>query len=51
MLQNKVLVFILLALAAFLLQVVLSLGKPAGTNKSCCGPALNLLRINPSDSR
>jgi len=49
MLKNKVLVFVLLALAAFLLQVVLSLGRPAGSSRSCCSPPLNLLRINPSD--
>ena len=33
MLKNKVMVFFLLALAALLLQIVLSLGKPAGQAK------------------
>jgi hypothetical protein len=49
-LKNKVLVFMLLALAALLLQIALSLGKPSGPNKSCCSPALNLFNNNPSDS-
>jgi hypothetical protein len=45
MLNNKVLAFFLLALAALLLQLVLSLGKPDGQNKSCCSPSLD-----PSES-
>jgi hypothetical protein len=45
MLKNKALAFFLLALAALLLQLVLSLGKPAGQGKSCCAPSLN-----PSES-
>jgi hypothetical protein len=51
MLKNKVLVFFLLALAALLFQFVLSLGKPAGSNKSCCSPSLNLLSNNPLESQ
>jgi hypothetical protein len=50
MLKNKVMAFFLLALAALLLQIVLSLGKPGGSNKSCCSPALNLFGNNPSEN-
>ena len=50
MLKNKVLAFFLLALAALLLQIVLSLGKPDGQSKSCCSPSLNLFSNNPSES-
>jgi hypothetical protein len=51
MLKNRVLVFVLLALAALLFQFVLSLGKPPGSNKSCCGPSLNLFSNNPLDAQ
>jgi len=51
MLKDKVLVFVLLALAALLLQIVLSLGKPPGPNKSCCSTSLNLFSNNPSESK
>ena len=50
MLKNKVLVFVLLALAALLLQIILSLGKPDGPSKSCCSPSLNFFSNNPSES-
>jgi len=49
--KNKVLVFVLLALAALLFQIVLSLGRLAGQSKSCCSPSLNLFSNNPSESR
>jgi len=51
MLKNKVLVFVLLALAALLFQIVLGQGKPAGQGKSCCSPSLNLFSNNPSESQ
>jgi hypothetical protein len=41
MMKTRVMVFVLLALAALLFQIVLSLGKPDGQSKSCCSPALN----------
>jgi hypothetical protein len=49
--KTRVMVFVLLALAALLLQIVLSLGKPDGQSKSCCSPSLDFYRNNPSDSR
>lgn len=49
--KTRVLVFVLLALAALMLQVILSLGKPAGQSKSCCSPSLYLFSINPSESQ
>ncbi len=49
--KNRVMVFVLLALAALLLQVILSLGKPDGPSKSCCSPALNFFTNNPSESQ
>jgi hypothetical protein len=51
MLKNKVLVFFLLAVAALMLQVILSLGKLDGQGKSCCSPSLDFYRNNPSESR
>ena len=48
--KNKVLAFFILALAALLLQVILSLGKPDGQSKSCCSPSLGFYRNNPSES-
>jgi hypothetical protein len=47
----KVLVFVLLALAALMLQIILSLGKPDGQTKSCCPASLNFYSNNPSESQ
>ncbi len=49
--KKRAMVFVLLALAALLLQVILSLGKPDGPSKSCCSPALNFFTNNPSESQ
>ena len=49
--KTRVMVFVLVALAALMLQVILSLGKPDGQSKSCCSPSLNFYRNYPSDSR
>ncbi len=49
--KNKVLVFVLLASAALWLQIVLSLEKPAGPNKSCCSSSLNPFSNNPFESQ
>jgi len=49
--KTRVMVFVLLALAALMLQVILSLGKPDGQGKSCCSPALNFFSNNSSESQ
>ena len=47
----KVLVFMLLAFAALMLQIILSMGKPDGQSKSCCPASLNFYSNNPSESQ
>ncbi len=49
--KTKVLVFVLLALAVLMLQIVLSMGKPDGQSKSCCSPYLDSYINNPAGSR
>ena len=51
MTKNKIMVLVLLALAALMLQVILGLGRPDGPSKSCCPSSLNLFRNNSSDNR
>jgi len=49
--KTNVLVFVLLAFAALMLQIILSMGKPEGQSNRCCSPSLNFFSNNPSENQ